>query len=373
MDNFKFGHASASTWQDAAESCLSQLGDLSSSDNLGFLYITDLLAGDLSAILDFFKTNTSVKHWVGSVGIGICSSGTQYFNIPAIAVMLGNFPEDSFYVFKENENLSKFATNHPSWFNDRQVLFSIVHGDPRHQQIDKQIVKISQQLNDGFLVGGLTSSRNDLLQVADDVTQGGLSGVIFSNEVEVSTRLTQSCSPISPYHRISECSNNIIIRLDDKPAFDVFKQDIGSEYSEDLNKVAGNIFAAIPIQGSDMDNYLVRNIMGIDPEHNLLAIGNKIELGMSIRFVQRDANDAYKYMVQMLNQIKVSLQGRTIKGGLYYSCMGRGENLFGHDSKELQVIQQFLGEFPLVGFFANGEIFYQRLYAYTGILTLFFK
>lgn len=366
MNNFKFGHASASTWQDAAESCLNQLGDLSSSDNLGFLYITDLVAEDLSAILDFFKTNTSVKHWVGSVGIGICGSGKEYFNIPAIAVMLGNFPENSFHVFKENENISKFAANN-------QALLTVVHGDPRHKQIDRQIVKISEQLNEGFLVGGLTSSRNDLLQVADDVTQGGLSGVIFSNEVEVSTRLTQSCSPISPYHRISECSNNIIIRLDDKPAFDVFKQDIGSEYSEDLNKVAGNIFAAIPIQGSDMDNYLVRNIMGIDPEHNLLAIGNKIELGMSIRFVQRDANDAYKYMVQMLNQIKLSLKGKTIKGGLYYSCMGRGENLFGHNSKELKVIQQFLGEFPLVGFFANGEIFYQRLYAYSGILILFFK
>lgn len=366
MNNFKFGHASASTWQDAAESCLNQLGDLSSSDNLGFLYITDLVAEDLSAILDFFKTNTSVKHWVGSVGIGICGSGKEYFNIPAIAVMLGNFPENSFHVFKENENISKFAANN-------QALLTVVHGDPRHKQIDRQIVKISEQLNEGFLVGGLTSSRNDLLQVADDVTQGGLSGVIFSNEVEVSTRLTQSCSPIGPYHRISECSNNIIIRLNDKPAFDVFKQDIGPEYREDLNKVAGNIFAAIPIQGSDIDNYMVRNIIGIDPEHHLLAIGNRVELGMSIRFVRRDANDAYKYMVQMLNQIKLSLKGKTIKGGLYYSCMGRGENLFGHNSKELKVIQQFLGEFPLVGFFANGEIFYQRLYAYSGILILFFK
>jgi len=366
MENFKFGHASASTWQDAAESCLSQLGELSHSDNLGFLYITDLIAGELSEILEFFKANTPVTHWVGSVGIGICGSGRQYFNTSAIAVMLGNFPENSFYVFQPDENINRFAANN-------QALFTIAHGDPGYQQIDKQIAKVSDSLNEGFLVGGLTSSRHEILQIADDVSEGGLSGVIFSNEIEVSTRLTQSCSAIGPYHRISECNNNIIISLDDKPAFDVFKQDIGPEFGEDLNKVAGKIFAAIPIQGSDTDNYMVRNIIGIDPEHHLLAIGDKVNLGMSIGFTRRDANDAYQYMVQMLNQIKASLNGRKIKGGLYYSCMGRGENLFGHESKELKLIQQFLGDFPLVGFFANGEIFYQRLYAYSGILSLFLE
>ncbi|WP_069470774.1 FIST signal transduction protein [Candidatus Marithrix sp. Canyon 246] len=367
MENFKLGHASASTWQDAAESCLIQLGELSSSDNLGFLYVTDLIAGELPEILDFFKANTPVTSWVGTVGIGICGSGKQYFNTPAIAVMLGNFPENSFYVFQENENLNQFAAKN-------RVLFTVAHGDPRSKEIDKDITNTSESLSEGFLVGGLTSSRHEILQIADEIREGGgVSGVIFSNEIEVSTRLTQSCSAIGPYHRISQCDNNIIIGLDDKSALDVFKQDVGPEFTEDLNKVAGNIFAAIPIQGSDTDNYVIRNIIGIDPEHHLLAIGSKLNLGMSIGFTRRDANDAYKYMLQMLNQIKASLNGRKIKGGLYYSCMGRGENLFGNDSKELKVIEQFLGDFPLVGFFANGEIFYQRLHAYSGILTLFLE
>ena len=61
----------------------------------------------------------------------------------------------------------------------------------------------------------------------------------------------------------------------------------------------------------------------------------------------------------------------TPRGGLYYSCLGRGVALFGDDSAELKMIQETLGDFPLVGFFANGEIFNQRLYGYTGVLTLF--
>ncbi|MGH8743735.1 MAG: FIST C-terminal domain-containing protein [Burkholderiales bacterium] len=53
------------------------------------------------------------------------------------------------------------------------------------------------------------------------------------------------------------------------------------------------------------------------------------------------------------------------------SCLGRGENMFGANSEELRLIQKTLGDFPLVGFFANGEISHNRLYGYTGVLTLF--
>ena len=59
------------------------------------------------------------------------------------------------------------------------------------------------------------------------------------------------------------------------------------------------------------------------------------------------------------------------RGGVYYSCIGRGASLFGPDSEELKLIREALGEFPLVGFFCNGEISHNRLYGYTGVLTLF--
>jgi small ligand-binding sensory domain FIST len=116
---------------------------------------------------------------------------------------------------------------------------------------------------------------------------------------------------------------------------------------------------------------MVRNLIGIDPDHKLLAIGDIVNPGMSIMFTRREVKTAYEDLVKMLEKIKGSLKGKVPKGGVYYSCMGRGESLFGKDSAELKTIQKSLGDFPLVGFFANGEIYYQRLYGYTGILTLF--
>jgi small ligand-binding sensory domain FIST len=37
----------------------------------------------------------------------------------------------------------------------------------------------------------------------------------------------------------------------------------------------------------------------------------------------------------------------------------------------MKLVQELLGEVPLAGFYANGEISHNRLYAYTGVLTLF--
>ena len=59
------------------------------------------------------------------------------------------------------------------------------------------------------------------------------------------------------------------------------------------------------------------------------------------------------------------------RGALYYSCLGRGEHMFGRRGAEMEIIREALGDVPLAGFFCNGEISHDRLYGYTGVLTLF--
>lgn len=73
----------------------------------------------------------------------------------------------------------------------------------------------------------------------------------------------------------------------------------------------------------------------------------------------------------MLERLKQRIGGSSIRGGIYVSCLGRGRHQFGEDSEELRLIGDTLGDFPLVGFFANGELYNGRLYGYTGVLTLF--
>ena len=62
---------------------------------------------------------------------------------------------------------------------------------------------------------------------------------------------------------------------------------------------------------------------------------------------------------------------RHITGALYVSCSGRGGPHVGGPSAELQIVRRALGDVPLVGFFAGGEIARHHLYGYTGVLTVF--
>jgi small ligand-binding sensory domain FIST len=367
MTDFRYAHAAAADWQEAARSCLAQLGQ--GAANLGFLYVTDLFADHLEAILAFFRARTGVRHWVGSVGVGVCATAQEYLDEPALAVMVGELEPDSFRVFSGVASAAD-ADQVPLKCGGAPPHFAIVHADPHNGRIAELVRRLAGRMESGFLVGGLTSSRRQSLQVADGIVDGGISGVSFSDGVTVATRLTQGCSPIGPKHVVTACQQNIVISLDGRAALDVFREDIGEVLARDLNRVGGYIFAGLPIPGSDTGDYLVRNLVGIDPANRLIAIGDLIQPGTSLMFCRRDAKTAHEDMSRMLESIRKGLFTRP-RGGVYYSCLGRGASLFGPDSGELRMIRDALGEFPLVGFFCNGEISHNRLYGYTGVLTLF--
>jgi small ligand-binding sensory domain FIST len=368
-DTFSCGHASSPNWRDAAAQCLHQAGKGPARANLGFLYVTDNFAGDVADMVAYFRNNTGILHWTGTVGMGVVAGAREYYDEPAVAILLCAFEEGSFRVFsgvRSPQDLERL----PLHLGDLPANFAIVHGDPRNAQLPRLIADLAGCMESGFVAGGLTSSRREVVQIADGVAKGGLSGVLFSDDVVVSTRLTQGCSPIGPRHTITGSQQNVIISLDGRAALDVFKEDVGEPSWEHLTQMSGDVFAGLPISGSDTGDYLVRNLVGIDPVHKLVAIGDVPQAGAQIMFCRRDEPAATQDMARMLDSIKSGLFGRP-RGGLYYSCVGRGPNLFAEDAGEAGMIRQALGDFPLVGFFCSGEISHNRLYGYTGVLTLF--
>jgi small ligand-binding sensory domain FIST len=367
MTEFRCGHASGADWHDAATACLAQIG--TDAGTLGFLYVTDVIADHLDEVLEMFKTGTGIAHWVGAVGIGVCATGREYLDQPAVVALTGDFDAGSFRVFSGVSSESEAATAAMEC-DGAAPNFAIVHADPHTENMERVAPALAKRVESGFLVGGLTSSRGRNLQIADKVREGGVSGVAFSDSVIVATRLTQGCSPIGPKRAVTGCQRNVLISLDGKPAFDVFLEDIGEKLAGDLNRVGGHIFAGISVPGSDTGDYLARNLVGIDTQSKLIAIGEYLKKGDSLMFCRRDAKTARDDLARMLESIKQGLYGKP-SAGVYYSCLGRGEALFGKGKGELKMIQDVFGDIPLVGFFCNGEISHNRLYGYTGVLTLF--
>jgi small ligand-binding sensory domain FIST len=158
--------------------------------------------------------------------------------------------------------------------------------------------------------------------------------------------------------------------IDGRPALAVFYEDIGPALAKDPRNLGGLIFAGLPVAGSDTGDYLVRNLMAIDPRQGWVVLGAEVAPGDQILFCRRDPESARTDMSRMLRQLGGRVPGPP-KAGVYVSCIGRGAALFGEPGVETAMIRETLGDFPLIGFFANGEISRDRLYGHTGVLTLF--
>jgi len=371
MQRFRLAHARGENAADVTAACLAQLGTVPASASLGFVYATDALAPALGDVLARLQRATPHVSWIGTVGVGVVATAQEYYEQPALAVMVGEFPPDSFRTMpSQHAAVDEYVDGIADWLAQNPSYFGIVHADPTNHTTPAILEQLATRVPGAFLVGGLTSAHRHHVQIADTLAVGGVSGVLFAPEVAVVVSHTQGCTPIGPVHRITGCERNILRELDGRPALEVFKEDIGEVMARDLARVGGYIFAAFPIVGSDTGDYVVRNLLGIDRERQWLAIGDYLAPGRQLMFCRRDGNSARADLERMLVDLK-RRQGANPKGAVYYSCLGRGRHQFGGDSAELKLIADALGDLPLVGFFANGEIFHNRLYAYTGVLSIF--
>lgn len=376
MTTFRIAHSAARSGREAAEACAQALAAAGPPAEpgaaLGFIYANGAFAGELSSILALLRTATGVEHWVGTVGLGVFATGREYFDEPALAVMIGRLPAGSFRVFSSVENsLAGFRAAHGDWIGARRPNLAVVHADPRNPRLPELLERLSEEAS-CFLVGGLSSSRDALAQVAGGVTEGGISGVLFASEVAAVTGLSQGCTPIGPSHAVSACRDNLLVELDGRPTLEVFAEDVGEALALALapRSAMDDIHVAFPIRGTDTGDYLVRNLIDVDRARGWLAVGALPQPGDAVVFCRRDAASARADLARMLERLKKRVSG-VPKGAVYYSCVSRGPNLFGPDSAELKQLCAALGDVPLVGFFGNGEISNARLYGYTGVLTLF--
>jgi small ligand-binding sensory domain FIST len=370
MSAFTSIHVTGTDWEDLCQQVMARIAPETTA-RLGILYIADTLAADTDRIVDRLRERSGIPHWVGCVGMGLCSDGRETYAEPALSVLVTPFSDDDFRVLPAHESRpDDWLTATREWRENNLASVALVHGDPTSPQVPDLVSQLGEDLGGGFLVGGIASAEQMATQIADRAVNGGLSGVLFSGKVAISTGLSQGCSLIGERHVITRGERNIIETIDDRPALDVFKESIGEVLARDLQRVGGYIFAALPISGSDTGDYLVRNLVGIDPDNGLLAIGDVIEPGMEIQFAKRDAETARQDLARMIDHLKQRLPGPA-RGGVYVSCLGRGRNQFGDDSAEMRLVSDLLGDVPLVGFYANGEISHNRLYGYTGVLTLF--
>jgi small ligand-binding sensory domain FIST len=418
MKLFPSGHATHPQWRMAAGLVLAQLRaqmalpDYARSPTLGLLYITDHYAEDAQEILDHLGAELpEITDWSGTVGIGVSANNAEYFDEPALSVMLCQLPSDQYRVFS---GVAPLAGTEMSGFAAHTAL---VHADPTTPELAELIAEMAGRTDTGYLFGGLSSGRAGSLQfaiggngnirghgAAGGVFSGGLSGVVFGEGVRVVSRVTQGCQPVSRERVITEADGNLLLKLDGEPALDVLLAELGVSLEapqEAIDAVRATLVGLVDA-GSDSirrtgdlgNDVLVRHIIGLDPTRRGVAIADTAEAGMRMTFCRRNAQAARADLMRVCAEVREELEpqeqtlataravaageaeaaphpARRIAGAVYVSCSGRGGPHFGAPGAELQIVRHALGDVPLVGFFAAGEIARHHLYGYTGVLTVF--
>ncbi len=421
MKLFPYGHATHPQWKMAAGLVLAQLRaqmalhGYADAPTLGLLYITDHYANAAKDILDHLSSELSeVTDWSGTVGVGIASNNVEYFDEPALAVMLCELPVDQYRVFSGVAPLSLGFEAHTA----------LIHADGNTADLQELIRDMALRTGSGYLFGGLSASRAQSVQfavggngnirgqgAAGGVFTGGLSGVAFGEGVGLISRVTQGCQPVSKTRTVTAFESNVVTGLDGQPALDVMLHDLGvtlAEPQEALTAVRATLVGlvgqedvvgsngnnGVSLRGNFGSDVLVRHIIGLDPGRHGVAIADRLDEGMQLAFCQRNVQAARADLTRICAEIREELEpqelplqtatalaqseadsaphpARRIAGAVYVSCSGRGGPHFGGPSAELQIVRRALGDVPLVGFFASGEIARHHLYGYTGVLTVF--
>lgn len=438
MKTFPSGHATHPQWRMAAALVLAQLRaqmalpGYASAPTLGLLYITDHYADEAQPLLDYLSSELpEVTDWSGTVGVGVSANNAEYFDEPALSVMLLDVPADQYRVFS---GVAPLPTHPPHVAGGFAAHTALVHADGQTPELAELIHEMAARTDTGYLFGGLTASRSANVQfavggngniaghgAATGVFDGGLSGVAFGAGVALVSRVTQGCQPVGALRSVTAAQENVVLELDGEPALDVLLDTLDVTLEGDpqpaLRKVratlAGLVNAGEQPQGQRRTGHFgtdtrVRHIVGLDGSRRGVALADRVEVGMHLAFCQRNVAAARADLMRICAEIREELEpeeleplhvvsdadqdtlpaalaersgkdrqgelpkaGQRICGAIYVSCSGRGGPHFGGPSAELQIVRHALGDVPLVGFFAGGEIAHHHLYGYTGVLTVF--
>ncbi|HET9491366.1 MAG TPA: FIST N-terminal domain-containing protein [Methylomirabilota bacterium] len=232
----------------------------------------------------------------------------------------------------------------------------------------------------GFVpvVGGVAAGTPLFELVNTEVVQGSLAGVALSGPRSI-IGVAQGCVPIGEPYVITRAEGNTVIQIAGRPPLEVLREAVRATPDGAARAQRAGLFAGLAMDSAksplERGDFLVRNLLGADAGTGAIAVAEPVRVGQTIQFQLRDAAASREDLATALREVARALKGQPPAFGCYFNCAGRGRGLFDVPDHDVSLIRAHLGEFPLVGFFGNGEFapigrrnFFHN---YTGALVVF--
>lgn len=348
---------------------------LAAPADLGLVFISSAFSSEYPRLLPLLKERLSVPVLLGCSGGGIV--GMQQGQIqemedsPALSLTLACLPGVDIVPFHlVAEDLPDLDSSPSTWVELLGVPMSakphfILLSEPFSAHVNDLLQGLDFAYPGSICLGGLASSSQmggrTSLFFNDKIYKEGTVGVALSGNIVIETIVSQGCRPIGKPYQISACERNIVLELEAQQPLIILRDLLESLSENDRQLSQHSLFVGVARDEFKQDlgqgDFLIRNLLGVDPKFGAIAIGDRIRPGQRIQFHLRDAQTSAEDLEYLLQRYQKQTQSHpAAAGALMFSCLGRGEGLYGKPNFDSQLFSRYLNHVPLAGFFCNGEI-----------------
>lgn len=360
---------------DAAERALrAKLGD--ARPDLIVVFASPHLRAQFERLPEALHERFSPGALIGCVGAGVIGDGQEVEQRPALSITAAVLPRVEVRTFHVDAGdlpdldagpggwcelagvqpvpTPQFVLLADGWsFDPRDLLQGLDFAFPRSVKI-----------------GGLASGRRGDPLFLDRrlVTQGAVA-IALQGDVALDAVVAQGCRPIGPALTVSRCKDHVLEEVvpvdagagwvDPRKPLEVLSELYESLSPDDQELLQHSLHmgvASTTLLEPGRGDYLIRNVMGADPERGVIAVGALLRPGQTVRFHLRDAAAADQDLRGLLDGYSGRSPETAPAGALLFSCTGRGRHLFGTANHDSAAFRRALGDVPLGGFFCGGEI-----------------
>lgn len=348
--------------------CDTASGKLSAAPTLAFVFISHHWSEQVPAILKVLNKRLEGATLLGCTAESLAGIGREIEDQPGLSLWLAHAPAanlTAMHLEFERTAEGSFIAGWPDqlagpWGPD---AFLTLLADPFSFPTDVMLEQLNNDRAGVPVIGGMASGSQSpggtRLILNDQVFNDGAVAVHCDGGLKLRTIVSQGCRPIGKTMVVTKAERNVLQQLGGKPAVLRLKETFDELPNREQVLVQRGLHLGRVVseyrERFEQGDFLVRNVVGVDPNSGALGVGDYIRVGQTVQFHVRDAESADAELRQMLAEIKPSLEKRNV-GALMFSCNGRGTNLFEQPHHDAGCVQQALGDVPLAGFFAAGEV-----------------
>lgn len=361
--------------------------------SLGLVFMSPKFFPDAEQVLEILRLNAQIPLLAGCSGGGLVANAEELEGAGGLVLALYSLPGAKLHAVRFAQDQVVAAAGETGgnyWPRESGVAREDVNGwlafvDPFHLDGESWLRSWNQNFPGAPVYGGLSSGS-----LTEPLTQVYLNGEVFEDggvaiavggDVALAGVISQGCTPIGEAWTLTRVEQNLIRHIGNRPAYAVLTETVQSLPPDEQRKAQGNLHIGLAVNEYLEDfhrgDFLVRNLLGGDPNSGVLAVGALPRMGQTIQFQRRDAAAASEDLDELLRAEKQILADREIYGGCLFCCNGRGKNLFGRPSHDAKLVQAHFGPTGMAGFFCNGEIGpvggRNFLHGFTASLALFVK